>query len=135
MYKTGTASTEGFTSVAGPDGGKAVRVALGSYFLASHGIPANGETSEGVPGEKVNEYTILYDYRLPELDKWYCFLNNKLDISRDGDIFIRPNGTFTNSNIGYSTNPVPQDNQWHRLMIVCKIPEYLNFYIDGELFH
>ena len=135
MRKIGSESADGFTSVAGPDGGKAVRVAKGSYFFTNHGIPANGESASGVPGAKVNEYTILYDYRLPELNKWYCFLKTNPDMNKDGDLFIRPAGTFSNSNIGYSPNPVPQDNQWHRLMVVCKLPEYLRFYIDGELFH
>jgi len=136
MYKMGSPSTDGFTSVGGPtDKKKAVRVALGSYFLADHGISANGETAEGVPGTKVNEYTIMYDYKLPELNKWYCFLQTELANAGDGEIFIRPSGTIANGNLGYSANPVPQDNNWHRLVIVCKLPEYYKFYIDGELFH
>jgi len=118
----------GFTSVAGPNGGKATRVAVGSYLVADHGIEANGG------GLKVNEYTILYDYRLPELDKWYCFLQTEVANTGDGEIFIRPSGLLTNSNIGYSENAVPQDANWHRLVISCKSPEYCKFYIDGKLF-
>ena len=132
MYQDGTASTEGFTPVAGPTDKKgAVRVATGSYFLANHGISANGET----PGMKVNEYTLLYDYRLPASNTWYCFLQTNLDNDDDGEIFIRPGGELGNSSLGYSANPVPQDNQWHRLVIVCKLPDYYKFYIDGQLFH
>ncbi|MDR1781267.1 MAG: hypothetical protein LBR50_11175 [Tannerella sp.] len=125
---------DGFTSVAGPNGGKAVRVASGSYFFADHGIEANGESADGAPGAKVNEYTIMYDYRLPALDKWYCFLQTDPNNDGDGEIFIRPSGTLTNSNIGYSDNTVPQDANWHRLVISCKSPEYCKFYIDGKLF-
>jgi hypothetical protein len=120
---------DGFTAVAGAGGTKGVRVASGSYFLADHGIAANGN------GLKVNEYTILFDYRLPELDKWYCFLQTDPANQNDGEIFIRPAGELTNSNIGYSESKVPQDATWHRLVISCKIPEYCKFYIDGKLFY
>ncbi|MDR3195095.1 MAG: BACON domain-containing protein, partial [Tannerella sp.] len=119
---------DGFTQVAGPGSSKAVRVASGSHFIADHGIEANGE------GLKVNEYTILFDYRLPALDKWYCFLQTNPANGDDGEIFIRPSGLLTNSNIGYSDNMVPQDANWHRLVISCKSPEYCKFYIDGVLF-
>ncbi|MDR2138423.1 MAG: hypothetical protein LBP50_02585 [Tannerella sp.] len=119
---------DGFTAVAGANGTKGVRVASGSYFLAAHGIPANGN------GLKVNEYTILIDYRLPELNKWYCFLQTDPENQSDGEIFIRPSGELTNSNIGYSEQITPQDAGWHRLVISCKIPEYCKFYIDGKLF-
>lgn len=136
MYKGGAESTEGFTAVAGPSAtNKAVRVSLGSYFLANHGIEANGESAQGAPGELVNEYTIMYDYRLPEMGKWYCFLQTDVANSNDGEVFVRPEGTFANSNLGYSTNKVPEDGGWHRLVIVSKMPEYYKFYIDGELFH
>jgi hypothetical protein len=76
----------------------------------------------------------LYDYRLPALDKWYCFLQTDPTNTNDGEIFIRPSGTLTNSNIGYSEQTVPQDANWHRLVISCKSPEYCKFYIDGVLF-
>jgi hypothetical protein len=136
MYKDGVISTDGFTSVAGPTNNKsAVRVATGSYFLANHGISANGETAGGTPGAMVNEYTLLYDYRLPASSTWYCFLQTNLNNDDDGEIFINPNGNLGNSALGYSANPVPQDNQWHRLVIVSKLPDYYKFYIDGQLFH
>ena len=134
MYQDGTASTDGFTSISDPVGGKAVKVALGSYFLANHGISANGKTTEGTPGTKVNEYTLLYDYRL-SATQWYCFLQTNLNNNDDGEIFIRPSGELGNSALGYSASPVPQDNQWHRLVMVCQLPDYYKFYIDGQLFH
>ena len=130
LYKDGDLSTEGFTPVAGPTATKgAVRVALGSYFLANHGISANGG------GTMVNEYTLLYDYRLPAAGKWYCFLQTDLTNESDGEIFVKPTGELANANLGYSAGPVPQDNQWHRLVIVSKLPDYYRFYIDGKLFY
>jgi len=136
LYKDGDLSTEGFTPVAGPTATKgAVRVATGSYFLANHGISANGETDGGTPGTMVNEYTLLYDYRLPQANIWYCFLQTNLDNDDDGEIFIKPTGELANASLGYSAGPVPQDNNWHRLVIVSKLPDYYNFYIDGKLFY
>ena len=129
MYNWGEPSTVGFTSVPGPNGGKAVLVAQHSYFIANHGISANGE------GAMVNEYTLLFDYRLPTLGEWFCFLQTDTKNESDGEIFIRPEGTLANSELGWSTNPVPQDDGWHRLVIVCKLPDYYKFYIDGALFH
>jgi hypothetical protein len=126
---------DGFTAAAGPaDGNQAVRVASGSYFKALHDIAPNGSSPDGAAGTKINEYTLLFDYRLPELDKWYCFLQTDPTNQNDGEIFIRPSGELTNSNIGYSDNKVPQDAAWHRLVMVCKSPEYYRFYIDGQLF-
>ena len=136
MYNDGDLSTDGFTPVAGPTANKgAVRVATGSYFLANHGISANGETAGGAPGTMVNEYTLLYDYRLPQANIWYCFLQTDLTNESDGEIFVKPTGELANSNLGYSANPVPQDNKWHRLVIVSKLPDYYRFYIDGQLFY
>jgi hypothetical protein len=66
----------GISLVDGPTTGqKAISIPKGSLFWAQHGIAANGG------GNKVNEYTILMDFKLPEGDASYCFYQTNLNNS------------------------------------------------------
>jgi hypothetical protein len=98
-------------------------VPLGSYFIAKHGIIPVGTT-------RINEYTLLFDFRQPVTGQWYTFYQTDLANTSDGEAFIRPN----NNTIGvgdYSPSPVPMDLEWHRLVITCKLPNFYKYYIDG----
>jgi hypothetical protein len=116
------------TPVDGPSvGNKAVKVTKGSYFIALPNVRANGGSSE-----KLNEYSLLFDYRLPvDLGSWYCFLQTNFDNNDDGDVFIHPSGGLGVGAIGYS-NPVPNDKDWHRLLIV-RSATVIKFFLDGAL--
>jgi hypothetical protein len=120
------------TPVEGPSAGnKAVRVAKGSYFIALPNIEANG----GDGATKINEYTLLFDYRLPhDFGSYFCFLQTNPDNSDDGDVFIRPNGVLGTGTPGYSAAAVPDDKGWHRLLIV-RSATAVKFFLDGVLFH
>jgi uncharacterized protein YjdB len=113
----------GFVAV---DGG--VRVELGSYYKATHGMAA----TEG--SDRVKEYTFVYDYRLTKLGgDWYGMFQSNLENSDDSDLWIDSG----NGSIGvedYSpanTIPLETDN-YHRLVVAFKLPE-MKVYVDGEL--
>jgi hypothetical protein len=112
----------GIASVPGPDGSSAVTVPLGSYFLAKHGITPVGT-------KRVNDYTLLFDYRQPATGKWYTFYQTDLTNSNDGEAFIRPNNGL---GVGSYSPTIPEDLGWHRLVITCKLPDFYRYYIDGE---
>jgi hypothetical protein len=53
--------------VEGPNGARAIEVPKGSYFLAKHGLEANGDE------KLVNNYTILIDFKLPNNNGYSFF--------------------------------------------------------------
>jgi hypothetical protein len=123
-----TADLSGFASVAGPtSGNKAVRVSKWFFFGAAHGIAPNGG------GSKVNEYTILFDFRIPQTG-WHCFLQTAPNNDNDGDLFTNGSGKIGVGATGYSANAVPA-GEWHRLVASVKSGEFINFYLDGSLIH
>jgi hypothetical protein len=132
LKQEGKSGAVDITSVEGPSAGnKAVRVAKGSYFIALPNVNANG----GNGATKINEYTLLFDYRLPyDFGSYFCFLQTDLNNSDDGEIFIHPSGSLGISNPGYSSTTVPADKGWHRLLIV-RSATAMKFFIDGTLFH
>lgn len=119
------AAGSGFTAV---DGG--VRVGIGSYFRAHHGIAANGG------GNRVNEYTVLFDYRLTELTGgvWYGLIQTDLSNSGDSDIWIDSSNGRIGCEDRYSGNgAIPIENvNYHRIVVAVKLPEY-KIYVDGVL--
>jgi hypothetical protein len=107
---------------------KAVNIGKGSHFLAKHGIAANGED-----GTKVNNYTILMDFKLPAATR-ACFIQTDLANSNDVDIFLRANmyelgigGVYAN----LSADPI-KENVWYRLVIAAELGESLRYYLDGK---
>jgi hypothetical protein len=120
---------DGFTSVPGPSAGNgAVRVAQGSYFKALHGMAANGG------GERVNNYTLMVDFKVSELGRYYCFFQTTLENNDDGDYFLRPAGNLGIGGTGYSEHVVSA-GEWHRLVISAGMGNAYLYYLDGELIH
>jgi hypothetical protein len=124
------------TSVPGPiDGNLAVEVPLGSYFALEHGIAPNGG------GTLVNEYSIMWDFKIPATETWYSFLETEATTSSDADLFIAasansgisrvPNSIGTGSLL-YTMNTVTADN-WYRMIISVKNGEFFNIYVNGQL--
>jgi len=116
------------TSVPGPaEGNLATQVPLGSYLSTAHGIAPNGG------GDSVNEYSVQIDFSVPEIGKWHAFIQTNPSNSGDADLFTKASdNTIGTSATGYSTNFVAKD-AWYRMVISVKNGEFLNVYLNGEL--
>ncbi len=121
----------GFTSITGPSipaNNKAVTVDKWRFFVANHGISPNGG------GTRVNEYTLMIDFRVPALGVFYTFLQTNPADSDDGDIFINKSGAIGCGATGYSTSGVTA-NKWQRLVVSVKLGNkgWIKYYLDGNL--
>jgi hypothetical protein len=120
----GSPSLEGFAQVSGPtQKDLAVRVPKQSYFLCDHGFAAG---SNG----KVTEYTLLIDVRIPNLGVYYSiFETDNLDMSSDGDGFIRP-GADWGIRGNYTEKTPFEANKWLRMVITVKAGK-ARYYLNG----
>jgi len=126
---TNGGATLAITSIAGPTAdNKAVKKPVRNYFVAVPGVTANGG------GTRINEYTLLWDYRLPiDYGKWHCLLQTNIDNADDGEVFFNTSGYMGVSAAGYSGSPVPSDKAWHRIVMI-RSGNNAKFYMDGALF-
>ncbi|MFA6456563.1 MAG: T9SS type A sorting domain-containing protein [Bacteroidota bacterium] len=128
--QTGTALTlvGSHQIIAGPAAGNgALRIGSGSYYQMAHGINPNGG------GTRVNEYTLMIDFRVSNSSSWKCFFQTDVSNTSDGDCFINPSGgTIGVSATGYSSFSVTP-NEWYRLVLSVKNGTQFQFYIDGQL--
>ncbi|MDR3194000.1 MAG: metallophosphoesterase [Tannerella sp.] len=117
------------TSAAGPDdGNKAIRIPVGSYLKAVHGLSAVG-------GQKVNAYSILMDFKIPATGVWYTFFQTDLMNMDDGELFVhKDSGTIGVGALGYSPDAIKAD-RWYRMVIVALNDTYCKIYLNGVLFH
>lgn len=106
----------------------AVRIGPGSYYACSHGL------RPVPPATKVNEYSLLFDFRLPSLGPWYCFFQTDPGNGNDGDCFARAgNGTLGVAQTGYSARPATAA-AWHRMVVsVDNTAGLYRIYLDGSL--
>jgi hypothetical protein len=119
----------GFGFVDGPGAGNgAVRVDKGSYFRALHEIAANGG------GKRVNNFTIMIDFKVSELGRYYSFIQTTLDNNDDAEFFLRPAGNLGIGGTGYSEHVVTA-GEWHRLVLSAGMGNAYLTYLDGELIH
>jgi hypothetical protein len=125
-----TQDVSGFEAIAGPNGdNKAVRVKKEYSFRVTHGLSAPA----GYP--VVPEYTLMFDFRIPETGKWYAFFQtDPANADGDAEVFIRPAGTIGVGTTGYS-QAVVTPNVWHRFVVSGKYGEWYNYYLDGEPIH
>ncbi len=92
-------------------GDGATRVGPGSHYRCEHGIaPAAGQRF-------VNEYSLVFDIRLPSIGPWYALYQTNTGNANDGDCFIDPSGRIGVGSTGYS-EPVAEADTWHRVVIV-----------------
>ena len=112
----------------------AVQVPRYSYFKCDYSISANGG------GNRVNEYTMLFDFKVPALSKYYTFFNTSInggidDNSSNADFFIRGNGSdaIGGGAFSYSTATPIEANKWYRLVVSVKVGETVKYYLNGEL--
>jgi hypothetical protein len=113
---------------------KAVSIGKGSHFISRHGIAAGGETPAGDPATKVNEYTLLIDFKVAETGRYYAFMQTDLANQNDGEIFINGGGSIGISG-GYYSAAVVQPEIWYRWVATVKCGELWRQYLDGELLH
>lgn len=104
----------------------AVLIGPGSYYKMKHGINPIGQ-------EKfVNEYSLLFDFKITDTGIWHSFFQTGLKNSSDGDFFINPSGNIGVAAVGYSNFSIAQ-NEWYRLVISVKNGDSYDCYLDGEL--
>ncbi len=112
-------------SVSGPkDGNGAVRIGVGSYYKLDHGLSA----TKGK--EKVNEYSLIFDVKIPKTSKWYSLFQTDLANKKDGACFIRPNGNIGVSGPNYAPTAL-KANEWYRIGISAKKSDHYVYYLDG----
>lgn len=120
----------GVTYVNSTIAGTSVQVAQftrGTYFRATHGLPANGG------GTYVNQYALLMDVMFPNTASsgWAALYQTNPSNANDGDWFIRHAGF----GIGISGNygGYVADNVWHRLaLVVDLVAGTFTSYVDGQ---
>lgn len=115
------------TAASGPeDGNGAVLIGPGSYYKMNHGITANGG------GSFVNEYSLQFDFKIPQTGIWHAFFQTSVSNNNDGDFFINPSGNIGVAAVGYGNYAVHPD-EWYRLLVTVKNGTSFTFYIDGNL--
>lgn len=121
--------TGSHTVIDGPAAGdKAVRIGKGSYYTCTHDIAANGG------GAKVNNYSLLFDFKVSQIGRWYSFYQtNPVITSTDGEVFIQASdGAIgrAGSGLGYSDYKVlPQE--WYRLIVSVHL-DTIDLFLDGH---
>jgi hypothetical protein len=145
LYPNGTTQTGGPMSIVdGPaTGNKAVRIPKWSYFKSVYNMAPNGG------GSRVNEYTMLFDFKVPALTVgtshlYYTFFNTWIgdgsdggDTSTNADFFIRGNDTHAIGGgvFSYSSSNPIEANRWYRLVVSVKVGETVKYYLDGVLLY
>lgn len=103
----------------------AISIDRGSHYVVEHGIdPRRGD-------EFVNEFSILYDVRLPAVDRWRTLLQTNPANDDDGELFINPSGLMGNGNTTYTSKGVSADT-WHRIIVTVKNDFEYSIYLDTE---
>jgi hypothetical protein len=103
-----------------------ITVAKGSYGKLTHGIAANGG------GNLVNEYTLLFDFRIPATGLWYTFFQTDINNDGDADCFIRSSNAIGVGATGYHGSV--EAEVWYRLFVVKNRTSYF-YYLDGSRIH
>jgi hypothetical protein len=115
------------SAVPGPDENDgAVQIGVGSHYIAPHGIPANGW------GSNVNEFTIVMDIKVAQLNQWYCLYQTNQTNQNDGECFINPSGRIGVGATGY-TNDIFEPDEWYRIAVVVRNGYEYDYYVDGQL--
>lgn len=105
----------------------AVLINQGSYLEIIHGLSASS-------GDKVNEYTLVYDINLPATSygSYANLLQTLVDNSSDGAVYIAPNGGMWLNGFGtFGGGAIAQDT-WHRVVLSVG-PNAFRLHVDGNL--
>jgi hypothetical protein len=129
------------TSIAGPrSDNKAVRIpwdpksagVTGTFIKCIHGFqPKTGQAG-------INEYTVMWDIRLPaetgfpETGYYSLMSSRTLNNSQDQDLAIKRAGNIGLGGIGYSANGTLTTGKWYRVVLAVKAGTSLTVYVDGS---
>ncbi len=104
----------------------------GTYVQCNHGFtPKNGEI-------KINEYTVMWDIRLPDEEgmpesSYYSLMSTRtLDNSSDQDFAIRRAGSFGIGSLGYAPEGTLTKGRWYRVVLSAKAGESFTYYVEGR---
>jgi len=123
LLLTGTQQrVEGATSEDG-----AVTIGTGSYYTAFHGLHANG----GINPAKVNQYTLVYDVKIPAAGQPYSLLQTDPSNTDNADLFISPEGNIGSDEIGYSDTALAAGD-WYRVVVAADLGNKFTVYLDGD---
>lgn len=116
------------TAITGPTTGNgAINIGVGSYYKLTHGFAPNGG------GTKVNEYSLMYDFKISDLGIWHTFYQTNIDVmADDGDYFKNTSGMLGTWALNYPTTPIAVDT-WYRLVITVDLGSSFKTYINGAL--
>lgn len=114
------------------DGDSAVRIGAGSNYKVKNNLAANGG------GSKVNEYSLMVDFKVSDFSSWHAFFQTDSSNSGDAECFLKKTaGTIGVGVTSYTPSPITA-NKWHRLIIAADLKAgtgSYNYYIDGTLAH
>ena len=117
------------TPISGPeDGDLAINIGPGSYYTCYHDIAGNGGGSE------VNEYSMVFDFRIPQGGIWHCFYQANENNNNDGELFANTNNQVGRgtSGPGYSSYQVIP-GEWYRMVVSVDLGNNYMIYLDGNL--
>ncbi len=118
------------STIDGPaPGDGAIRIGPGSFYRCYHDIEANGAFGNA---SWVNQFTIVMDIRIPQLNTWYCMYQTNWSNSNDGDWFVNRNGNVGVGDTGYSGYALVP-GEWYRVAISVDLGVQYNYYLDGQL--
>ncbi|MDR0573290.1 MAG: DUF1735 and LamG domain-containing protein [Tannerella sp.] len=128
------------TPINGPSAAnKAVTKPLGSHLRADHNIGANGG------GNRVNEYSILIDFRVnaESYDTWVSLYQTDINNGNEADVWT-VQGQFGFNQETRFYDPIDWNTwtgsetykagEWHRVIVAVSLADHVcSFYLDGSL--
>ncbi len=111
---------------------KAIKTFTNTHFLAKHHIAPNG----GAGATKVNNYTIMVDFRVPYLkdEKGYnSFYSLYPANDNDGAIFIDEDGGLGDGRSGGYSSPAVEPYKWNRLVVSVSCGNFYKIFLNGKL--
>ncbi|MDR1632544.1 MAG: Ig-like domain-containing protein [Dysgonamonadaceae bacterium] len=107
----------------------AVTVPMYSYFIARHGIAANGG------GSKVNEYSLMIDFKISQTGRYYTLLQTDISNQDDAEVFINGGTSIGISGGYYSPGGQVEPEMWYRWIVSVKCGTSWKEYLNGSLIH
>ncbi len=111
----------------------AVTVPLGSYFDCDHLITGGAGGGGNGGGTYINQYTLVFDFKVTTIGSWHTFFQTNSANSNDGEAFINPSGGIGVGDTGYSPNGTVTEEEWYRLAISVDLGNTYKYYLNGEL--
>jgi|GEM_PF-1119609 len=115
----------GQTPAAGPESAdKAVTIEKGSYYEVTHDMVANG-------GSRVNKYSLIVDFKIPQLGQWYSILQTDPTNSNAADLYVNDKGQIGSDLIGWSKKSI-NAGEFYKLAVSADLGNAYMLYLDGD---